>query len=227
MFFSLCHDFGRAVLLLNYSIQEKSGNCKCLLVIMTYVVCKKVPCCRGMTCSLPTKLRLVIKLCLLIFLVFYKEAAIGLCRLFWLHQGRIPRHTCRFHCCLAAHQRTRKKDSAEPSFPILWTPPHPPGGNPLRRGMTAAAVDRDIGIWYPVQVAYPQFRILYSYLCSGLGRSHFSRVVGLVSLVFHYWGGRSFVPAATWGFAFSFVGFALTAIGSFVFADNGMGNLCC
>ena len=29
------------------------------------------------------------------------------------------------------------------------------------------------------------------------------------------------MPAATWCFAFSFVGFALTAIGSFVFADNG------
>ena len=45
------------------------------------------------------------------------------------HQCGIPHRTCRFHCCLAAHQRTRKKDSAEPSFPILWTPPHPPGGS--------------------------------------------------------------------------------------------------
>ena len=42
-------------------------------------------------------------------------------------QCGIPHRTCRFYCCLAAHQRTRKKDSAEPSFPILWTPPHPPG----------------------------------------------------------------------------------------------------
>ena len=30
------------------------------------------------------------------------------------------------------------------------------------------------------------------------------------------------MPAVTWGFAFSFVGFALTAIGSIVWADNGM-----
>ena len=30
------------------------------------------------------------------------------------------------------------------------------------------------------------------------------------------------MPAATWGFAFSFVGFALTAVGSIVLADNGM-----
>ena len=49
-------------------------------------------------------------------LLFYKEAALFLRLSFWLHQGRIPRHTCRFYCCLAAHQRTRKKDSAEPSF---------------------------------------------------------------------------------------------------------------
>ena len=47
--------------------------------------------------------------------------------------------------------------------------------------------------------------------------------VGLVSFVFHYWWGRSFVPAATWCFAFSFVGFALTAGGSFVWIGNGMG----
>ena len=30
------------------------------------------------------------------------------------------------------------------------------------------------------------------------------------------------MPAATLGFAFSFVGFALTAIGAFVSAGNGM-----
>ena len=35
------------------------------------------------------------------------------------------------------------------------------------------------------------------------------------------------MPAATCGFAFSFVGFALTAIGSFLLADNSVGNLCC
>ena len=30
------------------------------------------------------------------------------------------------------------------------------------------------------------------------------------------------MPAATWCFAFSFVGFALTAVGSFVLVDNVM-----
>ena len=73
-----------------------------------------------------------------------------------------------------------------------------------------------------MQVAYPQFRIWFGYLCSGLDRSRFSRVVGLVSFVFHYWGEGLLVPAATWCFAFSFVGFALTAIGSIVSTGNGM-----
>ena len=94
-------------------------------------------------------------------------------------------------------------------------------GCPLRRGTLAAAVDRDIGSLYLVQVDNPQFRILFGYMCSGLDRSRFSRVVGRVSFVFHYWEDRSFVPAATWCFAFSFVGFALTAIGSFFLTDNG------
>ena len=78
-----------------------------------------------------------------------------------------------------------------------------------------------------MQVDNRQFRIWFCYLCSGLDRSRFSRVAQLVSHVFHYWGERLFVCAATLGFAFSFVGFALTAIGSIVLAGNGMGNLCC
>ena len=93
----------------------------------------------------------------------------------------------------------------------LRSPPSPSSGlhlihpgDPLRRGITAAAVDRDIGSLYPVQVVYRQFRILCSYLCSGWYRSRFSRVVGLWSFVFHYWGDRSFMPAATCGFAMVF-----------------------
>ena len=77
----------------------------------------------GMTCSLPTKLRLVIKLCLLIFLVFYKEAAIGLCRLFWLHQWGIPHHTCRFYLLLAGAVGKRQGISIPyPSPTPLLTP---------------------------------------------------------------------------------------------------------
>ena len=108
-------------------------------------------------------------------LLFYKESAFGLCRFSWLHQGRIPRHTCRFYCCLAAHQRTRKKDSAEPSFPILWTPPHPPGGIRCGGAYLLPRVWDNIGSYIPVQVAHPQVRIWIFYLCSGWGFSRFSR----------------------------------------------------
>ncbi len=113
----------------------------------------------------------------------------------------------------------------------LRSPPSPSSGlHLIHPGMSAAAgkcrlprAYRDLVSLYPVQIDNPQFRMLCSFLCSALYRSRFSRVVGLVSHVFHYWGEGLFVPAATWGFAFSFVGFALTAIGSFVWIGNGMG----
>ena len=70
--------------------------------------------------------------------------------------------------------------------------------------MTAAAVDRDLGFRYPVQIFNPHFDISFGYLCSGCDRLRFSRVVGLISFVFHYWGEGLFVPAATWGWAIIF-----------------------
>ena len=130
-----------------------------------------------------------------------KESAFGLWGLYWLHQCGIPHRMCRFYCCLAAHQRTRKKDSAEPSFPILWTPPHPPGVIRCGGALWLPRAYTNLGSLYPVQVVCRQFRIWFSFLCSGWYRSRFSWVVGLVSFVFHYWGDRSFVPAATWCFA--------------------------
>ena len=41
--------------------------------------------------------------------------------------------------------------------------------------ISAAAVDRDIGSFIPVQIACPQVRIWFFYLCSGWGFSRFSR----------------------------------------------------
>ena len=76
-----------------------------------------------------------------------------------------------------------------------------PWGNPLRRGILAAAVYANIGFLYPVQVDNRQFRILFGCLCSGWYRSRFSRVAQLVSHVFHYWVEKSFVSAATVGWA--------------------------
>ena len=79
-----------------------------------------------------------------------------------------------------------------------------------------------MGSLYPVQVDNRQFRILFGCLCSGLDRSRFSRVVGLVSFVFHYWGiGRLCLRLRGVGL-WSFMGFALTAIGAFLWAGNGM-----
>ena len=94
----------------------------------------------------------------------------------------------------------------------LRSPPSPSSGlHLIHPGMSAAAgkcrlprVWGNLGICIPVQVAYPQFRILCSFLCSGWYRSRFSRVVGLVSHVFHYWGDGLFVPAAMWCFAMFF-----------------------
>ena len=99
-----------------------------------------------------------------------------------------------------------------------------PQGNPLRRGITAAA---GLGqYWNPVSgaIVNPQFPILFGCLCSGWYRSRFSRGVGLCSHVFHYWGEGLFVPAATWFFLLlSFVGFALTAGRLFVLFGNVTG----
>ena len=102
-------------------------------------------------------------------------------------QCGIPHRTYRFYCCLAAHQRTRKKDSAEPSFPILWTPPLPPGGYPLRRGILAAAVDRDI-----VSCIQVLSLLASSECCAAICvRAGIVRVsvdfAGHMSFVFHYW----------------------------------------
>ena len=77
--------------------------------------------------------------------------------------------------------------------------------------MTAAAVDRDIVSFIPVQVAYPQFRMLFCYLCSALYRSRFSRFRWAGIARFSLVVDRLFVPAATVDFAFSFVELPLTA----------------
>ena len=122
------------------------------------------------------------------FLLFYKESAFGFGISFWLHQRGIPHRMCRFYYCLAAHQRTRKKASAEPSFPILWTPPHPPLGYPLRRGISAAA---GLGQFRnPVSGAgrSSPLRYIVWVLCVRAEVACVSEnFVGHMSLVFHYW----------------------------------------
>ena len=86
-----------------------------------------------------------------------------------------------FICSLRGHQRTKEKDSAEPLSSMeprlrgSLDSTSSPRGCPLRRGISAAAVDRDIVSCIQVQVVTPQFRILFGYLCSGLDCSRFSR----------------------------------------------------
>ena len=92
-------------------------------------------------------------------------------------------------------------DSAEPLSSILWTPPPHPGEIRCGGAYLLPRAWDNLGSLYPVQIDNRQFRIWFCFLCSGWYRSRFSRVVGLVSHVFHYWGDRSFVPAATVGLA--------------------------
>ena len=97
-----------------------------------------------------------------------RKLRLGFWFLFWLHQGRIPHRMCRFHCCLAAHQRTKEKDSAEPLSSILWTPPPHPGGIRCGGAYLLPRAWGNIGFRYPVQVAHRQFRILFGCFVFGL-----------------------------------------------------------
>ena len=137
----------------------------------------------------------------------YKVTAFGLWFLFWLHQWGIPHRMCRFNCSLRGHQRTKEMDSAEPLSSMEPRLRGSLDSTSSPRGIRCGGAYLLPRVWgnivslYPVQVDNPQFRMLCSYLCSALYRSRFSRVVGLWSHVFHYWGEGLFVPAATLGFA--------------------------
>ena len=128
---------------------------------------------------------------------------------------------CRFYLLLAGAVGKRQGISIPYPSP---TPLLTPWGNPLRRGISAAAVYRDIGSLYPVQVVTPQFRILFGYLCSALYRSRFSKFRWACIARFSLLGdGRSCLRLRV-VLLWSIVGFALTAIGSFLWAGNGMGQ---
>ena len=169
-----------------------------------------------LTCSLPTKLRLAYILC-----YFIRKLRWALVVSFGFLNAEYLIALVDF---IVALRRTKGRGRR-----TLRSPPSPSSGLhlihpgcPLRRSISAAAVYANIGFLYPVQVAHRQFRIWFGCLCSVLYRSRFSRVALLVSHVFHYWGiGCSFLRLL-WVWLWSFVGFALTAIGAFVFAGNGM-----
>ena len=156
----------------------------------------------------------------LYLLFYYKESALFFDFSFWFHQEGIPHRMCRFYLLLAGAVEERQGIAIPYPSP---TPLLTPGGIRCGGAFWLPRVCSNIGSCIQVQVAYPQFRIWFGNLCSALYRSHFSRVVGLVSFVFHYWGeGRLFLRLR-WVLQWSFVGFALTAGGSFVWVGNGVG----
>ena len=77
-----------------------------------------------------------------------------------------------------------------------------PWGNPLRRGILAAAVDRDIDSRIPVQIFNPHFDI--SFGCFVFGSVSFAFQSGCWASIFRFSlvVDGLFVPAATWGFAY-------------------------
>ena len=131
---------------------------------------------------------------------FYKESTLFFDCFYWLHQ--CLNTTSYVGILLLPCGAPEDKGDGLCGAPLLY----PLDSNSSPRGIRCGGAYRlprawgNIGSLYPVQVDNPQFRILFGCLCSGWYRSRFSRVVGWVSFVFHYWGDRSFISAATWGF---------------------------
>ena len=79
-------------------------------------------------------------------------------------------------------------DSAEPLSSILWTlTPHP--GDPLRRGILAAAVDRDLVSLYPVQTVCRHFDVSFGCFVFGLRSLAFQKISLGFGLSFFIGGG--------------------------------------
>ena len=89
--------------------------------------------------------------------------------------------------------------------------------------MYAAAADRDIGSLYPVQTVHPHFDVSFGCLVFGLGLFAFQKISLGFGRSFFIIGGKDCLFLRLRGvLLWSFVGFALTAIGAFVLAGNGM-----
>ena len=80
---------------------------------------------------------------------------------------------CRFYLLLAGAVGKRQGISIPYPSP---TPLLTPGGYPLRRGISAAAVDRDLVSLYPVQIFNPHFDVMFGCLVFGLGSLAFQKI---------------------------------------------------
>ena len=93
---------------------------------------------------------------------------------------------CRFYLFLAGAVGKRQGISIPYPSP---TPLLTPGGYPLRRGILAAAVDRDLVSLYPVQVAHRHFDISFGCCVFGLGLFAFQKISLGFGLSFFIGGG--------------------------------------
>ena len=115
-------------------------------------------------------------------------------------------------------------DSAEPLSSILWTLTPLPGESAAAGHVGCRGLVAHLGSCIPVQVATPQFGIWCSWLCSGRDRSRFRRFRWVLVVRFSLLVGRSLEFNYVGFLPKSFVGFALTAVGSIVLVENVMEN---
>ena len=110
----------------------------------------------------------------LCFIIRKRRLALDVCIGFL--QCGIPHRMCRFYCCLAAHQRTKEKDSAEPLSSILWTPPPHPGVSAAAGKCRLPRAWGNVGSCIPVQIAHPQFDVSFGGIVFGLGLFAFQSI---------------------------------------------------
>ena len=95
-----------------------------------------------------------------------KVCGVILAILFWLHQGEY--HIVCVDFIFSSRGRLERDRGFANPLSLSNTSPDP-WGNPLRRGISAAAVDRDIGSLYPVQTVCLHFDVSIGCLVFGLG----------------------------------------------------------
>ena len=171
-----------------------------------------------LTCSRLSKLRLGLEAC---FIIRNLRFALVVCFAFFHEEYRIA-----LVDLIVALRRTKGRGRR-----TLRSPPSPSSGlHLIHPGLSAAAgkcmlprAYRDIVSLYPVLSLLTSSEF-YLAVCARLCIVRVSvGLLGLYRLFFIIGGIGCLFLRLRGGFAISFVGFALTAIGSFVCADNGTG----
>ena len=141
-----------------------------VLAVRLFTTCSLLISFAYLTCSLPTKLRLAYILC---YFIRNRRCSYIVCIGFTNAEYHVIRVDF-----IVALRRTKGRGRR-----TLRSPPSPSSGLhlihpgcPLRRGITAAAVDRDIGSCIPVQVDTPQFRIWFGCFVFGLRSFAFQQI---------------------------------------------------